>query len=201
MTALQPSRLPRSAAQEEAPTLGKLAPTARAQSVAPHPGAAPLPPEPATHPLLPRGLVLSERYTVLHPLGHGGMSLVLAAYDARLSRRVALKLLRPRWSLDDSESQVRLLREAQSMARLSHPNVVQVYDSGRHEDESVFIAMEYVEGQTLRQWLRAAAHLARGAARSSWRRARAWRRLTRRASCTGTSSRTTCSSATTGACG
>jgi serine/threonine-protein kinase len=98
--------------------------------------------------------MLAERYTVLHPLGHGGMGMVVAAYDARLNRRVALKLLRPRWSLDDSESQVRLLREAQAMARLSHPHVVQVYDSGRLEDDSVFIAMEHVEGQTLRQWLR-----------------------------------------------
>ncbi|MFP2906572.1 protein kinase domain-containing protein, partial [Pyxidicoccus sp. 3LFB2] len=49
---------------------------------------------------------------------------------------------------------MRLLREAQAMARLNHPNVVHVYDSGRLEDDSVFIAMEYVEGQTLQQWLK-----------------------------------------------
>ncbi|MFP2932456.1 tetratricopeptide repeat protein [Pyxidicoccus sp. 3LG] len=102
----------------------------------------------------PPGRVLAERYTVLSLLGHGGMGLVLAAYDVRLNRRVALKLLRSRWEADDSDDpQVRLLREAQAMARLSHPHVVHVYDSGRLEDESVFIAMEYVEGQTLRQWL------------------------------------------------
>jgi serine/threonine-protein kinase len=97
--------------------------------------------------------VLAERYTVLTCLGHGGMSVVLAAYDTRLNRRVALKLLRPRWSQEGCSSQMRLLREAQAMAQLNHPQVVHVYDSGRLEDDSVFIAMEYVEGQTLRQWL------------------------------------------------
>ncbi|MCY1082633.1 serine/threonine-protein kinase [Archangium lansingense] len=108
----------------------------------------------AALPSPPPGHVLAERYTVLNPLGHGGMGLVLAAYDARLNRRVALKLLRPRWGLDDGDdSQVRLLREAQAMARLNSPHVVHVYDAGRLEDDSVFIAMEYVEGRTLRQWL------------------------------------------------
>ncbi|MCY1023361.1 serine/threonine-protein kinase [Pyxidicoccus sp. MSG2] len=103
----------------------------------------------------PPGRVLAERYTVLDMLGHGGMGLVLSAYDVRLNRRVALKVLRPVWGLDTSEdAQVRLLREAQAMARLNHPNVVHVYDSGRLEDESVFIAMEYVEGRTLQQWIR-----------------------------------------------
>ncbi|QSQ26001.1 serine/threonine protein kinase [Pyxidicoccus parkwayensis] len=103
----------------------------------------------------PPGRVLADRYTVLGMLGHGGMGLVVSAYDVRLNRRVALKLLRPVWSLDSQdESQVRLLREAQAMARLNHPNVVHVYDSGRLEDDSVFIAMEFVEGQTLGQWLR-----------------------------------------------
>jgi serine/threonine-protein kinase len=101
--------------------------------------------------------VLAERYTVLDVLGHGGFGLVVSAYDVRLNRRVALKLLRPVWSLDGSQDdagQVRLLREAQAMARLNHPNVVHVYDSGRLEDDSVFIAMEYVEGRTLQQWLK-----------------------------------------------
>ncbi len=104
-------------------------------------------------PNLAPGRILADRYTVLGFLGQGGMGLVLAAYDARLDRRVALKLLRHR--ADGSgggEEQARLVREAQSMARLSHPNVVAVYDSGTLGDGSLFIAMEYVEGQTLRQW-------------------------------------------------
>ncbi|MGZ3460429.1 MAG: serine/threonine-protein kinase, partial [Archangium sp.] len=100
------------------------------------------------------GRTLAGRYTVLNPLGRGGMGEVVAAYDARLDRRVALKLLRQDW--DSSQSQhdleTRMLREAQAMARLSHPNVVAIYDVGTLEDGAIFIAMEMVEGQTLRRW-------------------------------------------------
>jgi serine/threonine-protein kinase len=95
------------------------------------------------------GHVLAGRYTVLEQVGQGGMGLVLAAYDARLDRRVALKLLRFR---STASGDARLVREAQAMARLSHPHVVAVYDAGTLEDGSVFLAMEYVEGQTLRGW-------------------------------------------------
>jgi serine/threonine-protein kinase len=99
------------------------------------------------------GHVLAGRYTVLEVVGQGGMGLVLAAYDARLDRRVALKLLRYRSSAPGGvDGEARLVREAQAMARLSHPNVVAVYDAGTLEDGSVFLAMEYVEGQTLRGW-------------------------------------------------
>ncbi len=100
------------------------------------------------------GNTLVGRYTVLNPLGRGGMGEVVAAYDSRLDRRVALKLLRR--ELDSSQSQrdleTRMLREAQAMARLSHPNVVAIYDVGMLEDGAIFIAMEMVEGQTLRHW-------------------------------------------------
>ncbi len=100
------------------------------------------------------GQSLAGRYTVLDVLGSGGMGVVLAAYDSRLDRRVALKLVLPSGSqLGSAEAgRTRLMREAQVMARLSHPNVVAVYDSGQLEDGSLFIAMEYVQGQTLRQW-------------------------------------------------
>ncbi|MDY7229507.1 serine/threonine-protein kinase [Hyalangium rubrum] len=100
------------------------------------------------------GHTLADRYTVLDTLGQGGMGLVIAAYDSRLDRRVALKLLLPSgpgFSATQGENS-RLAREAQAMARLSHPHVVAVYDSGALEDGSIFIAMEYVQGQTLRQW-------------------------------------------------
>ncbi|MET0404450.1 MAG: serine/threonine-protein kinase [Cystobacter sp.] len=101
------------------------------------------------------GRMLAGRYTVLGLLGEGGMSVVLAAYDAQLDRRVALKLLRARTETEeDGRSELRMVREAQAMARLNHPHVVAVYDSGRLEDGSFFIAMEHVEGQTLRQWLK-----------------------------------------------
>ena len=101
-----------------------------------------------------RGRALAGRYTVLDVLGEGGMGLVLAAYDARLDRRVALKLVHSRESGRGGEgvAQIRMVREAQSMARLNHPHVVAVYDAGTLEDGSVFIAMEYVQGQTLRHW-------------------------------------------------
>ncbi|MBN1208161.1 MAG: serine/threonine protein kinase [Myxococcaceae bacterium] len=106
---------------------------------------------------LPRSLLpghtLAGRYTVLDKLGQGGMGVVLAAYDSRLDRRVALKLLRPSLKVEGEEGEeARLVREAQAMARLSHPNVVAVYDAGTLEDGSLFIAMEHIQGQTLRRW-------------------------------------------------
>ena len=81
------------------------------------------------------------------------MGVVYSAYDEELDRRVALKLLRP--GRDNSErNQNRMQREAQAMAKLSHPNVVQVYEVGRFE-EQVFLAMEFVQGKTLAAWLKA----------------------------------------------
>ncbi len=90
------------------------------------------------------------RFLVIRTLGAGGMGVVAEAYDPELDRRVALKLLKSDHARLDS--QTRLLREAQAMARLSHPNVVQVYDVGVVDDQ-VFIAMELVRGQTLGAWL------------------------------------------------
>lgn len=100
------------------------------------------------------GSALAGRYTVLDVLGQGGMGVVVSAYDARLDRRVALKRVHSRETAPggDGLAQVRMVREAQSMARLNHPHVVAVYDAGTLEDGSVFIAMEYVQGQTLRSW-------------------------------------------------
>ncbi|WIG92896.1 serine/threonine-protein kinase [Myxococcus sp. SDU36] len=96
------------------------------------------------------------RYTVLHLVGAGGMGVVYAAYDPELDRRVALKLVHdevlPAASREEAAS--RLLREAQALARLSHPHVITVFDGGRF-DGQVFLAMEFMEGGTLGQWLRA----------------------------------------------
>ena len=91
------------------------------------------------------------RYTIVGRLGQGGMSQVFAAYDPELDREVALKLIRPGRS-EESHGRQRLLREAQALARLSHPNVVAVHDVGTHERQ-VFIAMEKVEGSTLARWI------------------------------------------------
>jgi len=96
-----------------------------------------------------------DRYVVLALVGRGGMGEVYAAYDPELDRRIAIKLLRVELgSLRSREAQVRLRREAQAVARLSHPNVVGVHDVGTFEGR-VFLAMEFVEGHTLRYWLQA----------------------------------------------
>ena len=155
MSPQRPGGTPDPDASNETLTLGTPASVERPDSARPTPGATVELARPAPVAYPPPGRVLAERYTVLSLLGHGGMGVVVSAYDVRLNRRVALKLLRPVWSLeDDDAAQMRLLREAQTMARLNHPNVVHVYDSGRLEDDSVFIAMEYVEGRTLQQWLK-----------------------------------------------
>lgn len=100
---------------------------------------------------LPRGSSIG-RYLVIERLGSGGMGVVYAAYDPDLNRKVALKLLHNQPGLLASQGKARLLREAQAMARLSHPNVVAVYDVGLVFDQ-VFVAMEFVEGLTLHEWL------------------------------------------------
>ena len=92
------------------------------------------------------------RYQVLEELAHGAMGVVYAAYDPKLDRKVALKLLLSDQAELAPERQARLLREAQAMARLSHPNVLAVHDVGIF-DGQVFVTIEYVEGVTLEQWL------------------------------------------------
>ncbi|MEM6995065.1 MAG: protein kinase, partial [Myxococcota bacterium] len=67
------------------------------------------------------------RYTVLHRLGAGGMGVVYAAYDAKLDRKVAIKLLHPRGGNDDAQDRARLEREARALARLTDPHVVAVH--------------------------------------------------------------------------
>jgi tetratricopeptide (TPR) repeat protein len=91
------------------------------------------------------------RFVLLDVLGSGGMGVVHAAYDPELDRKIALKILHSSAG-QSSGSRGRLVREAQAMARLSHPNVVTVHDVGEHQGR-VFLAMESVEGQTLSTWL------------------------------------------------
>jgi len=93
-----------------------------------------------------------SRYVVRERLGSGAMGVVHAADDPELGRRVALKVLRPEGHHRE-ELQQRLLREAQALARLSHPNVVTLYDVGTFGD-SVFLAMALVEGTTLAEWMK-----------------------------------------------
>jgi eukaryotic-like serine/threonine-protein kinase len=93
------------------------------------------------------------RYIILARLGAGGMGVVFTAYDPQLDRKVALKLLRTGAGLGKDEARARLIREAQAMSQLAHPNVVAVYDVGTATTGEVYIAMELVEGETLTSWL------------------------------------------------
>jgi serine/threonine protein kinase len=93
--------------------------------------------------------VLSDgRYRLERPLGHGGMATVYLARDAELDRPVAVKILAESLAAD-AAFRKRLLREARLAARLSHPNVVSVYDVGETEDGRPYVVMECVEGVTL----------------------------------------------------
>jgi tetratricopeptide (TPR) repeat protein len=112
---------------------------------------------PEAAPLTP-GATLG-RHVILEAIGAGAMGFVYAAYDPELHRRLALKLLRPDVTTSTS-LRARLLREARALARVSHPNVITVHDVGT-VDEHVFVAMEFVDGGTLADWL--------ARSRRSWR--------------------------------
>ncbi|MCP4444589.1 MAG: serine/threonine protein kinase [Myxococcales bacterium] len=100
---------------------------------------------------LRRGLQIG-RYTLLYPLGEGGMGSVYAAFDPKLDRRVALKFLRTDLlGTAQQGHRQRLVREARALARLSHPNVVSIYDVAE-TDGSVFLAMELIDGTNARVW-------------------------------------------------
>jgi tetratricopeptide (TPR) repeat protein/predicted Ser/Thr protein kinase len=101
-------------------------------------------------PVAPRfeaGAVVAGHFEIVRKLGEGGMGVVFLARDRRLDREVAIKLVGRRSAV----ATARLEREAQAMAQLSHPNVVTVHEVGQH-DGAVYIAMEYVDGATLRVW-------------------------------------------------
>ena len=109
---------------------------------------------PRTQLTLARGHVVGDRYEILGILGVGGMSVVYLAHDPVLDRRVALKILRRDQLSLDAGVRLRLIREARTVSRLAHPNVVVVFDVGNLEDE-VFIVLEHVDGQTAREHLAA----------------------------------------------
>jgi len=96
------------------------------------------------------------RYHVLKSIGEGGMGVVYSAFDEDLDRRIAIKVLGADVAVE-FKGRARLMREAQAMAKLSHPNVVHVYEVGQ-VDGRVFVAMEYIRGVTLRDWLDQGTH-------------------------------------------
>ncbi len=90
------------------------------------------------------------RFRIVAKIGAGGMGVVYSAHDDELDRDVAIKLLRTNLAVDLSGRE-RLMREAQAIARLSHPNIVHVYEVG-HDGDRVYMAMELIRGRTLREW-------------------------------------------------
>jgi len=112
-------------------------------------------------PHLEQGSVIG-RYVVLYRAGIGGMGVVYAAYDPELDRKIAVKLVHPK--REGAEARTRLLREAQAMARLSHPNVIAVHDVGTF-GKQVFLALEFVEGESLADWVKRRGHTWREALR------------------------------------
>ena len=141
-------------------------------------------------PLSPKGELISDRYRIEDRLGSGGMSSVFRATDTILERTVAVKVLAEHLS-DDERFVARFRREALAVAKLVHPNIVQVYDtgidSGRH-----YIVMEYVRGRSGAQLLQAeGSSTPRPRWRSASRPARASTTPTATGSSTGTSSRAT----------
>lgn len=101
----------------------------------------------------PAAPVKIERHVILHALGEGGLGVVYAAYDPRLDRKVAIKLLRAPALSDDAREAT--LAEARALAKLAHPNVVAVHEVGEHAG-GLFIVMELVEGAPLDRWQTAA---------------------------------------------
>lgn len=91
------------------------------------------------------------RFAVLRLVGQGGMGKVYAAFDEQLDRRVALKVIAPS-KASSPEARQRMVREAKAMARLSHPNVVAVYEAGE-QDDTTFLVLEFIDGPTLDAWL------------------------------------------------
>ena len=134
------------------------------------------------------------RYRILRKLGSGGMANVYLAEDEDLGRRVAIKILNERYASDDAFTE-RFRREAKSAASLSHPNIVSIYDRGEAEGRP-YIAMEVIEGRSLKELIVAHGALPVADRRSSTR-SRSSRRFASRTatgSSTATSSRTTSSS-------
>jgi serine/threonine protein kinase len=98
------------------------------------------------------------RYHILRLIGEGGMGTVFEAYDPELARKVAIKVIHPRLQNEASpaklaQTKARLVREAKSLAKVAHPNVIPIYDVGLIDDDSIFMAMEYVPGLALHDWL------------------------------------------------
>src|SRR5262249_8480695 len=100
----------------------------------------------------PSRVPLLTKYDVLEELGHGGMATVYRAHDKRLARDVAVKVLHPHLR-ESSEIAHRFAAEAKAVAKLRHPNIVEVFDVSSEEDHEQYLVVELVRGPTLRKIL------------------------------------------------
>jgi len=108
-------------------------------------------------PAVASGSLLAGKYQIQDEIGRGGMGIVYRAEDIKLSRPVALKFLPPEWT-QDKNARERFVQEARAAAALAHPNICTVYEVDDSGDQP-FIAMEYVEGETLREKTRRAVNV------------------------------------------
>ena len=103
------------------------------------------------------GHILDNRYKILEKVGSGGMASVYKAQDILLDRIVAVKILHSKYA-SDHDFVVRFRQEAQAAAKLSHPNIVNIYDVG-YDENAHYIVMEYVRGETLKEYIEKHGHL------------------------------------------
>lgn len=96
--------------------------------------------------------LVADRYEVLQPLGRGGMGKVFLVRDIETGQKLALKMLRSQWQSRKAVV-ARFLREIETARRLNHPCIVKIYDM-HHDDNLLFYTMEYVEGKSLRHWMK-----------------------------------------------
>src|SRR3954466_8692110 len=99
------------------------------------------------------GQIIADRYRVISTLGEGGMGRVYLAEHVRMRRQCAVKVISPALASTDA-AVARFNREAENASQINHPNVVQVYDFGEGPDHTLYLAMEYVDGETLTSLLR-----------------------------------------------
>ena len=95
---------------------------------------------------------IPERYKLIEEVGQGGMAIVYRAHDATLKREVAIKVLHQHLAAEP-ESKARLEREAQAVAKLRHENILEIFDYSGADSQSSYIVTEFIDGQTLKQFL------------------------------------------------